>query len=178
MTTHAAEIVNKSIPLWVKLMLIVAGLAIAAGLIMPRLAAGAGGEKSPARTGAATMGMSAESPSGAGGKTASSAGDSPIGPAVFRLGFSFFVGFAVAYAARWAFKIALLVAGLLFLALLGLQYGGIVNVQWGLMEKHYDGASRWLSENSGAMTTFVTGALPSAAAGGLGLFAGLRRKLL
>ncbi len=153
MTTQATEIVNKSIPLWVKLMLIVAGLAIAAGLIMPRLAAGAGGEKSPARTGAATMGMSAESPSGAGGK-------------------------AVAYAARWAFKIALLVAGLLFLALLGLQHWGIVNVQWGLMEKHYDGASRWLSENSGAMTTFVTGALPSAAAGGLGLFAGLRRKLL
>jgi uncharacterized membrane protein (Fun14 family) len=96
-------------------------------------------------------------------------------PAVFRLGFSFFVGFCIAYALRAFFKVSMVAIGLILLALFGLQYAGVVQVDWSAMGRHYDGVMSWLAGQVAGMKSFVTGYLPSAASASAGLFAGFRR---
>ena len=96
-------------------------------------------------------------------------------PAVFRLGFSFFVGFCIAYALRAFFKVSLAAIGVILLALFGLQYAGVVQVDWSAMGRHYDGVVGWLAGQFSGFKNFVTGYLPSAASAGVGLFAGFRR---
>ena len=96
-------------------------------------------------------------------------------PAIFRLGFSFFVGFCIAYALRAFFKVSLAAIGVILLALFGLQYAGVVQVDWSAMGRHYDGVVGWLAGQFSGFKNFVTGYLPSAASAGVGLFAGFRR---
>ncbi len=116
----------------------------------------------------------------AGVETVSSAVESdPLAewsPVIFRLGFSFFVGFVIAYALRTFLKIALLAAGVLILALFGLQYAGLIDVNWGAIEGRYDGIIAWLKDQSGDMTQFIQGYLPSTASAALGFVVGWRRK--
>ena len=92
-------------------------------------------------------------------------------PALFRLGFSFFIGFAVAYALRSFVKLSLISAGFFVMALLGMQYAGFVEINWTLIGQQYESAGAWLSGQFDSFRTFVTGELPSAAGalGGLGL---------
>jgi len=98
-------------------------------------------------------------------------------PAIFRLGFSFFVGFVVAYALRWFLKTALLAAGFMALLLFGLQYGGLIEVKWGAIEDKYEEGSGWVSRQTESFQALVTGALPSAGAAGFGRRANSRRGL-
>jgi len=97
-------------------------------------------------------------------------------PAVFRLGFSFFVGFCIAYALRAFLKIALIGAGVILLALFGLQYAGVIDVDWAGMERHYDAAMNWVKAQATSFHDFVTGYLPSSASAAGGLFMGFRRR--
>jgi uncharacterized membrane protein (Fun14 family) len=97
-------------------------------------------------------------------------------PTIFRLGFSFFVGFTVAYAVRSFMKIALIVIGVLFLALFGLQYAGVIDVDWATMGEHFDALRDRIAAEASSFGDFITGALPSAGAAVLGLVAGFRRK--
>jgi len=62
--------------------------------------------------------------------------DDRISPAIFRLGFSFVVGFAIAFAARTFLKISLFAVGLFLLALFGLEYVEIITVNWDKMKEH------------------------------------------
>jgi uncharacterized membrane protein (Fun14 family) len=96
-------------------------------------------------------------------------------PAVFRAGFGFFVGFAIAYAMRAFVKVSLVVAGLMLLALFGLQYAGIIDVNWTAMEQHYDAIAAWLGQQTESFMRFVTGYIPSSAAALGGLIVGFRR---
>jgi uncharacterized membrane protein (Fun14 family) len=96
-------------------------------------------------------------------------------PAVFRLGFSFFVGFCVGYALRVFFKISLIAIGLILLALFGLQYGGVVSVNWSALQQHYGSVGRWLAAQASSFRQFVTGYLPSAGLGSFGLVTGFRK---
>lgn len=96
-------------------------------------------------------------------------------PAVFRAGFGFFVGFAIAYAMRAFVKVSLVVVGLMLLALFGLQYAGIIDVNWTAMEQHYDTIAAWLGEQTESFMRFVTGYIPSSAAALGGLVVGFRR---
>ena len=94
----------------------------------------------------------------------------------FRLGFSFFAGFCIAYALRAFLKLTLLAIGLVLLLLLGLQYAGVIEVDFSAMGEHYDTAVGWLRTQVTSFHQFVTGYLPSSATAGLGLFAGFRRR--
>ena len=94
---------------------------------------------------------------------------------LFRLGFSFVVGFCVAYALRAVFKLAVIFIGLIVLALFGLQYAGAVTIDWGAIGGHYDSVADWLAAQAGSFQRFVTGYLPSAGTAAVGLVAGFRR---
>lgn len=91
-----------------------------------------------------------------------------------KLGFSFMVGLAVGYALKIAFKIALVVLGLVLLGVFGLQYAGLVQVDWSGLELRYDTWADWLSLNGGAFLSFVGDNLTSAASFLAGLALGLK----
>lgn len=97
-------------------------------------------------------------------------------PAVFRLGFSFFAGFAMAYAVRQFVKITLLIAGVILLGMFGLQYAGVVQIDWHAIEGKYDSIAAFLGEQTKSFTAFVSGYLPSATSAAAGAFIGFRKK--
>ena len=126
-------------------------------------------------------------PTGASGSPESAASSDPSGssdgsvweewsPTVFRLGFSFFVGFAMAYALRAFLRVTITSIGMALVLLFGLQYAQIIDVRWALLEGHYDSVMSWLSGQVAGFKAFVQGYLPSAASGGAGFLAGLRRR--
>lgn len=97
-------------------------------------------------------------------------------PAVFRLGFSFFAGFAMAYALRQFLKLTLLLAGVVLLGMFGLQYAGLVQIDWTAIEGKYNTLAAFLSEQTKSFTAFVSGYLPSATSAAAGAFIGFRKK--
>lgn len=96
-------------------------------------------------------------------------------PALFRLGFSFFAGFAMGYALRVFFRMSMVVIGVILLALFGLQYAGLIAVDWSAMSDRYDDVLGWLRAQTSGFRGFITGQLPSAASGVAGLVGGWRR---
>ncbi|MDX9911951.1 MAG: FUN14 domain-containing protein [Phycisphaerales bacterium] len=106
---------------------------------------------------------------------ASNGAEHAISPAIFRLGFSFIAGFAVAYALRAFVKMTLIVLGAGVLLVAGLQYAGLVSVDWGAIASRWDGVSAWVHDNTRSFLGFLTGQLPSAASGVAGLAMGFRR---
>lgn len=96
-------------------------------------------------------------------------------PIVFRLGFSFFMGFVIATALRAFLRITLVACGLAGLLLFGLEYGGFIEVQWTLLGDQFDGFGNWLAAQTRSFAAFVGGSLPSAGLLGLGFLIGFRR---
>lgn len=90
------------------------------------------------------------------------------------LGFSFIVGLAIGYALKVAFKIALIVGGVVLLSVFALQYAGIADINWSGMEVKYDGLTDWLTANGGAFKDFMADHLSSAASFTAGLLVGLK----
>lgn len=101
---------------------------------------------------------------------------SEVSPAVFQLGFSFVVAFAIAYAARTFLRITLIAVGGFLLVLFGLEYVDIVTVNWETMEEHYNNLLASARESFSGFKEFVTGRLPSAGSALAGLVVGFRRK--
>ena len=91
-----------------------------------------------------------------------------------KLGFSFMVGLAVGYALKIAFKIALVAVGVILLGVFGLQYAGLVHVDWSGVELRYDTWADWLSVNGSAFLSFIGDNLSSAASFLAGLALGLK----
>ena len=96
-------------------------------------------------------------------------------PAAFRLGLGFFLGFCIAYALRAFLKICIVAIGLIVLVFVGLQYAGVVAVDWAALQTHYDRVAPWLAEQTAGLRQFITGYLPSSGTAALGLFTGFRR---
>lgn len=96
--------------------------------------------------------------------------------AVFRLGFGFFAGFAIGYAMRTFVKITLVVVGVALLGLFGLQYAGLVDVDWEKISGGFQSFGSWATAQTKDFANFITGYLPSASAGLAGAFVGFRRK--
>jgi uncharacterized membrane protein (Fun14 family) len=90
------------------------------------------------------------------------------------LGFSFMVGLAVGYALKIAFKIALVAIGLILLGVFGLQYAGMVHVDWSAIELRYDSWADWLAINGRLLMDFIGRNLSSAASFVAGLGLGLK----
>jgi uncharacterized membrane protein (Fun14 family) len=99
-----------------------------------------------------------------------------FGPAVFKLGFGFFAGFALGYALRAFIKVTLIIAGVVIAALFALQYAGLIAIDWQRMSGGFDTASAWLADQTGDFVQFITGVFPSAAAGLSGAFVGFMRR--
>jgi uncharacterized membrane protein (Fun14 family) len=96
-------------------------------------------------------------------------------PTIFRLGFGFVVGFAIAFALRAFLRLAILILGVILIGLFALQYFGIVSVDWNAMSGGYDTVMEWLRVQFASMKSFVQGALPSAGSAAAGFFFGFRR---
>ena len=90
-------------------------------------------------------------------------------------GFSFFVGFCVGHALRAFFKISAAALGVVFLALFGLSYLGVVEMDWSMLEGHFDALAARVKDEAGSFRTFMEGSLPSAGMASLGLFAGFKK---
>ncbi|MEM7229773.1 MAG: FUN14 domain-containing protein [Planctomycetota bacterium] len=97
-------------------------------------------------------------------------------PALFKLGFSFFVGFCIGYAVRTFVKVSIIGIGMILLILFGLQYAGLIDVDWNAFQDRYDGIMGWLRAETETFSQFVKGSLPSAGAVAAGLVFGFRSK--
>ncbi|MBX3410247.1 MAG: FUN14 domain-containing protein [Phycisphaeraceae bacterium] len=153
-------------PLWAKLLVTLSVALMIGGLVLPVL--------SGAEPRGPVVGVSALSADN--GPTPQEAEYPVWHSAMFRMGFSCFVGFVVAFTLRVFLKIAVLAAGFMALLLFGLQHAGLVEVKWNLIAERYDTVWAWGSGQVESVTAFVNGALPSAGAAAVGMFAGLRRR--
>ena len=97
-------------------------------------------------------------------------------PVVFKFGFSFFVGFALGYFLRIFFKLTLAVVGLICLSLFGLEYLGLIDIDWASLQPHYNSALDWLQSQTADFRRFITGQLPAASLAALGLFTGFKKR--
>jgi uncharacterized membrane protein (Fun14 family) len=97
-------------------------------------------------------------------------------PLFMKGGLSFAVAFAAGFALRTFMKLTLVVMGVVALAIFGLQKAGIVGaIDWSAAEGHWDTLTANVGQQLESFKTFVTGSLPSAGAGTVGLISGFRR---
>lgn len=99
-----------------------------------------------------------------------------LSPLLTKLGFSFVVGFAVGYVLLFFVRAAALLAGLVLAALFGLQYAGVVQVNWPSIEMNYESALGWLLPRFDALRTFLLENLSSSGSAALGMVSGLMRR--
>lgn len=93
-----------------------------------------------------------------------------------KLGFSFVVGLSIGLALTFFLRVTLVLFGLLFLALFGLQYVEIIEVRWDVLEAHYDSMLQWLTPRLDSFRDFIVSNLPASGSAALGLLAGLKRR--
>ncbi len=180
---------KRGLPMWALVLVGVSIVLMVAGLALPFVARG---NSAPAATGAGGAsnipgvtgftggtgpgGMENVGDSGPSGEPRPATGAVAWGPSVFRMGFSFFVGFAIAFALRSFMKLALVALGFFFLALFGLQYAGLLEVKWGAMSERYDELTQNLETRAKGAWTSMSVLLPSAASASAGLLAGFWRR--
>ena len=167
----------RQMAVWKQALVAVSIVMMGAGVALPFMLP----SPAPAQTTSGDLPPGAQgfAPTGEGGEGAAVAGDdatSEISPAIFRLGFSFFVGFAIAFAVRSFVRISLMVVGLYLLLTFGLEYAGLLEVRWGAVAEQYDSLAGWLRAETESFKAFVTGRVPAAAAGLAGLGIGFTRK--
>lgn len=180
------ETEDRSMPFWKKFLFTLATLSLLLGLGLKSYGALQGSDGNAAHaagqgsgSSALVAGAEASGSSGSAGQDAESAGKmerlQAWSPTFLKLGFSFFIGVAVGYALRTFFKFGLVAVGAIALAIFGLSYMGLLEVDWVAIESRYDALALRLREEISSLAGFAKGSLPSAALGGLGLFAGLKR---
>ena len=170
---------QRRLPVWAKLLAVISVVLMGAGVAIPLVSGGPAPSVPPGEKSAApgAAGLTENAPGTTTAQADAEQGRS-WGPWVFRLGFSFFVGFAVAFALRSFMKFAIVALGFFFLALFGLQYAGIIEVQWSLLAERYDTLSGEIQARAGGLWNSMTAVLPSAASATAGLFAGFWRRSL
>lgn len=95
---------------------------------------------------------------------------------LMKLGFSFVVGFCIAYAVMVFAKLAAIAGGILLLALFGLQYAGIIDVNWHTLQAQFNTIIVWLQPTGSNFRAFITGNLPSSGLAAMGVLTGLKKK--
>lgn len=168
---------RRGLPRWKIACLALAVLAVLVGLGL-RAAADEPATRAPgAGPGSSLVAPGAPGPAGGTGESqpAAEEGLGAWSPLFVRGGFSFLVGFAVGFALRAMLKVTLVVLGLVFLALAGLSYAGIVPIDWTALGEGFESLRASLSDEARGFQSFLTSSLPSAAAAGVGLIAGFKR---
>ena len=167
-----------SLPVWKKAAF---AIALVLGLVGVGLTqAGSGEQKAAPTSGDVTpMGMQ---PAGfdvgeiLGEEAAAEQDASPWGPFFIKGGLSFAIAFAAGYALRTFLKMTIVIAGVVALAIFGLQKAGIVGeIDWAKAQGYWDSLTANVGQQFESFKTFLTGSLPSAAMGTMGLVAGFRR---
>ena len=97
-------------------------------------------------------------------------------PALVKGGLSFFVGFCLGCLLRVFFKISAVIIALVLLSIFGLSYAGIIDMDWTVLEGHYETVAAKIGQEFSQFKTFITGTLPSAGLASLGVFTGVKRK--
>jgi uncharacterized membrane protein (Fun14 family) len=97
-------------------------------------------------------------------------------PLLMKLGFSFVVGFCIGYALVVFMKVTAFVAGAIVLVLFGLQYVGIIEVNWHGLAEYYNAFLVWLQPRADGFREFVGSNLPSVGMAAMGLLVGVKRK--
>lgn len=176
---RSADRESKGSPLWLKALVVVSVLLMIGGVVLGVM--GGGAEPAPALESGDpsalvnSFGASDGAPPAASESSSGEDWMNEWSPTIFRLGFSFFVGFAVAYAVRTFIKLSVVAVGFMLLLLFGLQYAGIIEVHWGKVADHYDSFGSWFSAQFSSLSSFIAGELPSAASVTAGLVLGFRR---
>ncbi len=97
-------------------------------------------------------------------------------PATFRLGFSFVVGFFVAYVFRRFIKMLLLVGGGIATLLIILKATGFLNIDMTSVQSEVDRGIDAAQEHAFRFKDLILGYVPSGVSAGAGVLAGARRR--
>ena len=170
-----AKAAAAALPVWKKALLVLAGLFVVAGVGMTAAGIGKGPSSgsdvsTQSRGEAALLGADGEVTT-----LGDTSGELPWNKFLMKGGFSLFIGFCIGYVLRTFFKISMLVVGVIAIALFGLSYAGVVNVDWSLMEGHWNDLVARVKDEGSNFKSFITGNLPSAGMASLGLFAGFKK---
>lgn len=165
-------VVSKGLPTWKKSLIAVGLIVMLAGLVMRLAAPGAG-----KAGGAGALGVTSLVTGGTG--TDAQATPSPMrdvwSPALFRFGLGFVLAFALGIALRSFFRVTLVFLALYALSLWGLQYAGVLQINWTLLESRSQEAGAWLSSQVRTFEAFIAGYLPSGGAAAAGLALGFKK---
>lgn len=99
-----------------------------------------------------------------------------MSPALARGGASFMGGFLIGWAIRRTVKLAAIVAGLLLTLLAAVKMTGIVDLDWTAIEVNISHSLTWAQGKASGFKEVLAGYLPSAGAGGAGIYLGFRKK--
>ena len=190
-SVQSATTTAAAMPMWKIIALVVSGIVAASGLGLmvysgvtapdpaPQTAPEGPGTQDPGRTGFLPGQPGVGDPR----DPADPAPDPDAGdrwlddysPAIFRLGFAFFVGFALGYALKTFMKIVIIIAGVLLFTLLGLEHMEWISVNWDEVRGGYDSAAGWAQGQFASFGDFVKGAVPSTASAIAGLAVALKK---
>jgi uncharacterized membrane protein (Fun14 family) len=95
---------------------------------------------------------------------------------LFRFGVSYLVGFFFGWACRKSIKFGMVAAGAAVAVITVAKRTGFIELDWASLQAHISQSLGWLHGELGAARHFLTGYLPSAAAGGVGIFLGTRHR--
>ena len=172
MTEHSeGAAARQPMPRWKIVLIIAAGALLVLGLVLTLLGGTSASHQqlnTPSGAGAALVG---EDPNAAPGQAAGS----PWGPGFLRMGLSFFVGFAAGAVLRAFLRLSLLFIGVMVLINVGLTHLGVITVHWDQCERLWSDFVARVETDFADVRTLLTGSLPQAGLGAMGLFAGLNR---
>src|SRR5690606_36754149 len=166
------EAPRKKAPRWSKVAIAVAALLIVLGLVL-ELFAGGNDEMRISSTGGGANLVDAQGNPLPGQEPAAAEPD--WAPGFLKMGFSFFVCFAIGYAARKFLKVGLVVLGVVFAIYFLGAYLSILELKLDVMEAHWDDFWARARTQFERFKAFVTGSRPAAGLGALGLVAGFKQ---
>ena len=97
-------------------------------------------------------------------------------PLLTKLGFSFVVGFSIGYVLLIFLRTTAFLAGLVLLALFGLQYLGVLYLNWQNIEMSYQSILSWVLPRAENFRDFITHNLSSSGMAAMGILTGLTRR--
>lgn len=179
-TGDAVAKARDPLPRWKAMLFIVAGLLVVVGAISSFVGGGESSLQSAAPGGNVPVGAAGLTGNQSGSPSATPeeqpAESSAWSGGMLKMGFSFFVAFAVGYLMRVFVRVSLIVIGSIVLLLTWFSYLGFVTVNWAEMETVFDAFVDRIGTDFENFRTMLTGSLPQAGLGGLGLVAGFKKR--
>lgn len=149
-------------------------VAMLLGLAMWIMRSGKAEEASaPGTNGTPSSGFAQPSTSKDGALASKSRRLVPTSPALFRFGASFLGGFILGFAGRRFLRVTAIVAGVVLAGIGLMKITGVIDLDWAAIEQHTRESLEWTNGKVAGLKTLLTGYLPSAVAGFLGIVRGL-----